>query len=190
MQIQVDAWRAPFYQEVLFPSAFSLWEKNVFSYHKHHQNVIYIWISLRAVIKSRFKIEEMSMEFKTTLLFFCSLSTWVLQSLCWQREVCQMPTSQLYIRRSISELQVWKELLSLRERSSIHGLHQWVASLCSGLSFLLLHLYLSSLLASSHVPLQSAITACHVFLHVGEATKNWWAGFMSFYFHFLLLVLY
>lgn len=154
------------------------------------KNVIYIWISTRAVTKSHDKTEEMSMEFKTMLLLFCSLSTWVLQSLCWQREVCQMPTPQLYLWRSISELQVWKELLSLRERSSIHGLHQWVASLCSGLSFLLLHLYLSGLLASFHVPLQSAITACHVFLHVGQAAKNWWAGFMSFCFHFLLLILY
>lgn len=157
MQIQVDAWRAPFYQDVLFPSAFLLWEKSVFLDHKRLQSEIYVWIGPMTATKSRVKIEEVSMEFKTILLLFCSLSTWVLQSLCWQREVCQMPTSQLYLWRCISELQVWKELLSLWERPSIHGLHQWVASLCSGLSFLLLHLYLNSLLASSHVPLQSAI---------------------------------
>lgn len=157
MQIQVDAWRAPFYQEALFPSASSLWEKSLLLDPKRLPNVIYIWIGRRAVAKSHVKIKEMSMESKTILLLFCSMSTWILQSLCRQCEVCQMPTSQLYLRRRVSELQVWKELLSLWERPSIHGLHQWVASLCSGLSFLLLHLYLSSLLASSHDPLQSAI---------------------------------
>ena len=131
MQIQVDEWRAPFYQESLFPSVFSLWEESVLLDHKHLQNVIYIWIGPRAVTKTYVKI-DMSMAFKTILLLFCSLSTWVLQSLCWQREVCQMPTSQLYLWGCVSELQVWKELLSLWERPSIHGLHQWVAIIMLG----------------------------------------------------------
>lgn len=56
--------------------------------HKLPQDVIYIWIDSRIITRSPVKMEDMSMEFKTPLLSFCSLSTWVLQSLCWQREMC------------------------------------------------------------------------------------------------------
>lgn len=131
------------------------------------------------------------MEFKTLFLLLCSLSSWVLQSLCWQCEVCQVSPSQLHLRRCISELQVWKELLSLWERPSIHGLHQWVASFCSGLSFLLLHLYLHNSSPACFLSCPTAVSHPLPLVSswvLDRLLKNRWAGFVSFWFRSLLLV--